>query len=80
MLSFVCVALPLLVPSIAAASKGSWKYAVKESHPIPSKWSLVSAAPKSQVIKVDIGIKQGDFEKLENELYAGGYIHRSELQ
>lgn len=46
-------------------------YAVKETHYVPRAWREVDEAPRSYVINLNIGIKQGSFEELDRHLYEG---------
>lgn len=46
-------------------------YVLKESHNVPAKWSRLMPAPKNHMIELRIGVKQGDFDELENQLYQG---------
>lgn len=49
-------------------------YAVKETHPVPQKWSKVGPAPADHVIKLQIGLKQSQFDELERHLYEGACL------
>jgi tripeptidyl-peptidase I len=53
-------------------------YSVKESHPVPRKWSRVGPAPEGHVINLQIGLKQGNFNELERHLYEGAYTQNLE--
>ncbi|KAE8445914.1 hypothetical protein EG329_012693 [Mollisiaceae sp. DMI_Dod_QoI] len=44
-------------------------FVVKETHPVPSKWSRISAAPADHIINLQIGLKQSQFYELERHLY-----------
>lgn len=44
---------------------------MKGSHPVPRHWSKRDRAPPSQVLHLQIGLKQGRFEELEKHLYEG---------
>jgi tripeptidyl-peptidase-1 len=46
-------------------------YAVKETHYVPRRWTQKGRAPKDQMLALQIGVKQGDFEELERHLYEG---------
>jgi tripeptidyl-peptidase-1 len=48
------------------ASRSS--YAVAENHPVPNGWTKVGPAPKSTVIKLQIGLKQGNEGVIEQHL------------
>lgn len=71
MLLFTLFSLPLLCCRVSAAPSSIWKYAVKETHPVPTQWTHVSDAPANYVVKVDIALKQGQFDQLERQLYEG---------
>lgn len=60
---------------LAAASplRNRSPYAVKETHPVPPRWSRVAAAPPEHVIDLQIGLTQGQFDELERHLYEGIY-------
>lgn len=44
-------------------------YALKDKHPVPSKWTQIRRAPKDHTISLRIGLKQGSFAELEKQLY-----------
>jgi tripeptidyl-peptidase-1 len=46
-------------------------YAVKETHYVPRRWTQKGRAPKDQMLALQIGIKQGNFDELERHLYEG---------
>jgi tripeptidyl-peptidase-1 len=46
-------------------------YAIKEKHVVPQRWTQKSRAPKHQILALQIGVKQGDFDELERHLYEG---------
>lgn len=50
---------------------GRPSYAVKDSHHVPRKWSRVSEAPSDHVVKLEIALKQSQFDELERQLYEG---------
>ncbi|KAF2439621.1 subtilisin-like protein [Karstenula rhodostoma CBS 690.94] len=45
------------------------RYVVKESHPVPSEFSRVGEAPGHHLMRLQIGVKQGQFEVLEKHLW-----------
>ena len=47
------------------------EYSVKDSHQVPPGWSNIGSAPPNHVIRLQIGLKQGQFEDLERHLYEG---------
>jgi tripeptidyl-peptidase-1 len=46
-------------------------YAIKEKHVVPQHWTQKSRAPKHQILALQIGVKQGDFDELERHLNEG---------
>jgi tripeptidyl-peptidase I len=46
-------------------------YRVKETHFVPHKWTQRSRAPGSHMIRMQIGLKQSQFDELERHLYEG---------
>lgn len=46
-------------------------YAVKETHYAPRQWTQMGRAPKTLMLALQIGVKQGDFAQLERSLYEG---------
>lgn len=63
----------LLAASVAYGSPAKARsiYTVKDSHSVPKKWTRVGTAPGDHVISLKIGLKQSNFEKLEEQLYEG---------
>jgi len=47
------------------------EYSVKETHPIPRRWSVAGRAPRNHMLQLQIGLKQGNFQELERHLYEG---------
>lgn len=48
-----------------------YSFLVKESHPIPTKWRRGGSAPESHILKLRVGLKQGNFAELERRLGQG---------
>lgn len=46
-------------------------YAVKEAHHVPQQWTRIGDAPSNHLINLQIGLKQGQFEDLEQHLWEG---------
>jgi tripeptidyl-peptidase-1 len=46
-------------------------YTVKETHYVPRRWMQKGRAPKDQMLALQIGVKQGNFDELERHLYEG---------
>ncbi|KAI9713342.1 MAG: hypothetical protein M1828_001435 [Chrysothrix sp. TS-e1954] len=53
----------------ASPLKSSSSFAVKDSHNLPRSWSRVGDAPADHLIRLNIGLRQGQFEELEKSLY-----------
>jgi len=51
--------------------RGRSSYVVKDSHYVPRKWIRVGPAPTQHLIRLQIGMKQGQFNELERHLYEG---------
>ena len=46
-------------------------YAVKDSHHVPRQWTRIGQAPADHVVKLEIALKQSQFDELERHLYEG---------
>jgi len=46
-------------------------YAVKDSFHVPRKWERIGDAPPDHTIRLNIGLKQSNFDELERHLYEG---------
>lgn len=57
--------------AVGAESRLQSRYAVKDSHYVPKAWRRIGPAPGEHLIKLQIGLKQGQFAKLERHLYEG---------
>ena len=69
---YALIALLSAGAAVASPLHGrSSAYAVKETHAIPRRWTVVSAAPADHVIKLDIALAQGQFDELHRHLYEG---------
>lgn len=55
----------------ASQSRSRSAYAVKDSHHVPRRWKAVGPAPGKHLIRLQIGLKQGNFKELERHLYEG---------
>ena len=51
-------------------------YAVKDTHRVPRRWTAVGPAPADHLIRLQIGLKQGQFNELERHLYEGTFDSR----
>jgi tripeptidyl-peptidase-1 len=60
--------------AFAAPTPNHATYAVKESHPVPSKWENIGKAPGDHVINLQIAVKQSRFDELEKHLLEGETI------
>ncbi|KAH3962538.1 hypothetical protein HBH70_161370 [Parastagonospora nodorum] len=63
------ILLAVLAPAVLATPVARSTYAVKETHYVPRKWVQKGRAPKDQMLALQIGVKQGDFDELERHLY-----------
>ncbi|TVY20310.1 Tripeptidyl-peptidase SED2 [Lachnellula arida] len=60
---------PIVLATLCFASCAhSTPYSIKERHPVPDGWSLLRRAPRQGEIKLQIGLKQGQFHELERHL------------
>lgn len=57
--------------ALATPVRARSSYAVKETHNPPLGWTKVDRARAGHVIQLQIGLKQGNFEELEKQLYEG---------
>jgi len=55
--------------------KSRTEYAVKGKHPVPRQWTQQGRAPQSQMLHLQIGVKQSQFDELERHLYEGMFGH-----
>jgi tripeptidyl-peptidase-1 len=55
-------------------------YAVKGAHPVPRQWTKLGRAPREQMLHLQIGVKQSQFDELERHLYEGMQLYRSHCQ
>lgn len=60
---------------IASPLRSRSGYAVKETHPVPRKWTPVSRAPGQHMLHMQIGLQQEKFDELERHLYEGKHKH-----
>jgi tripeptidyl-peptidase-1 len=78
----------LILVTIAAAAqtvfgtpiRSRTEYAVKGAHPVPRQWTKVDRAPREQMLHLQIGVKQSQFDELERHLYEGMQPFRSQFQ
>lgn len=52
-------------------------FIIKESHPVPTKWTEIGPAAADHAIELRIGLKQSQFAELERHLYEGRSEHTS---
>ena len=57
--------------TFASTTRARSPYAVKETHFVPRKWSNIGAPHESQTLSLSIGLRQGRFAELEQQLYEG---------
>ncbi|ORY09202.1 tripeptidyl-peptidase 1 precursor [Clohesyomyces aquaticus] len=65
LLSAAIVAQAVFATPIRARSP----YVLKETHSLPPKWSRLERANGENMIRLQIGLKQGNFDELERHLY-----------
>lgn len=64
--------LPLALGAQAASrTTVRTPYSVKETHSVPNKWVQIGRVDPSQMLHLQIGLKQGNFDELERHLYEG---------
>lgn len=70
------LSLVAVLAAVAAATPiATFDYAVKEFHPVPRKWMRIGQAPADFPLRVDIALKQPQFNELEKHLYEGTRDH-----
>ena len=55
----------------APTAENGFDYRVKESSLVPRGWQIRGRAPAGETMVLHIGLKQGNFEELERQLYEG---------
>lgn len=71
---FHALALSLLFHTHAALGsplQTRHTYALKDSHNVPISWSQKGFADPTQLITLQIGLRQSRFDELEKKLYEG---------
>jgi len=58
---------------LANAEPLNRRYALKERHAIPNRFQRVATAPAEQLIRLNVGLKHGNFDELERQLYESQY-------
>ena len=71
MLGFSILFTGVFAQAVLATPIARSTYAVKETHYVPRRWTQKGRAPKDQMLALQIGIKQGNFNELERHLYEG---------
>ena len=56
---------------IASPVRTRSPYVVKDVHNVPNRWWNSGPAPAHRIINLHIGLKQGQFDELERNLYEG---------
>jgi tripeptidyl-peptidase-1 len=67
----------VFVQAVSANPVARSVYAIKETHYVPRRWTQKGRAPKHQMLALQIGVKQGDFDELERHLYEGSLWKRT---
>jgi tripeptidyl-peptidase I len=70
-LGLVLSALAAAPAALASPVRARTPYQVKETHVVPRGWTKRSRAVADHVINLQIGVKQGNFDELERNLYEG---------
>ena len=52
----------------------SSQYAVKDNHPVPYGWNIVTKPSRNQRVTLQIGLKHGRFDELARHLYEGTLV------
>ena len=68
-MSILFILFTILLTSQGVFSRSP--YAVKETHYAPRKWAKLGRANASDIINLQIVLKQNRFEELEKHLYGG---------
>lgn len=68
---FLCVAGLLVSAAFGKPLHQRSPFVVKDSHPVPAKWTQLGRAASDHVVELRIALKQGQFEDLERHLYEG---------
>lgn len=66
--------LALLLAAGAAVGsplKDRSEYKLKDSHHVPKSWKAIAAAPGRHTIRLEIALKQGQFDELDRHLMEG---------
>jgi tripeptidyl-peptidase-1 len=77
MLGVSIVLTAVFAQAVLATPIARSTYAVKETHYVPRRWTQKGRAPKDQMLALQIGVKQGNFDELERHLYEGLWKERS---
>jgi tripeptidyl-peptidase-1 len=70
----ILLTIAVFTPAVFASPVARSTYAVKETHFVPRRWTQKGRAPKEQMLALQIGVKQGDFDELERHLYEGKWL------
>ena len=55
----------------ASPLQNAHAFVVKDAHPVPKSYTKTGPAPATQVLDLQIGLKQAQFDELERQLYDG---------
>jgi tripeptidyl-peptidase-1 len=69
----ILVTVSVLAQAVLATPVARSVYTVKETHYVPQRWTQKGRAPKQQMLALQIGVKQGNFDELERNLYEGKF-------
>ncbi|KAI1324359.1 tripeptidyl-peptidase 1 precursor [Xylariaceae sp. FL0255] len=69
MVGITLLSAALLAAAVSAKPVARSAYALKDSHPVPRRWTKVARAPADHIMHLQIGLKQSNFAELERHLY-----------
>ena len=64
---------------LASPIRARTPYMLKETHNPPREWTRLERANGKNIIQLQIGLKQGNFEELERHLYEGEMLPGARL-
>ena len=73
-LRVLCLSSCLRAFIFGAVTVSSQLYRSKESHVVPEGWICIGRSPPDHAIRLEIGLKPGRFQELEQKLYEGECI------
>lgn len=70
-LSFILSVIVATRAALGTPIRTRTPYSVKETHSVPSRWTQAGRADRGHMLHLQIGLKQGNFDELERQLYEG---------